>query len=253
MSEPYKTTCQIFSPEQIESLKKGGKILHDCLWEIALLVRPGVTTMELDHAAEAFIRDQGAEPAFKGYHGYPATLCTSVNDACVHGVPSDEPLEEGDIISLDCGVLLNGLYTDSCITLPVGKISDQTQKLLDATQKALEAGLKKIRAGGHTGDISSSIHEVLLRAGFDVVRPLTGHGLGDTLHQFPDVPNFGEAGKGHLLPANTIIAIEPISTAGSIDIREDPDGWTLRTKDGALSAHFEHTVLVREGKCEILT
>ena len=253
MPDSYKSTCQIFSPEQIESLRKGGKILHDCLQEISGLVCPGVTTLEIDQAAEAFIRDCGAEPAFKGYHAYTATLCTSVNDACVHGIPNSDALEEGDIVSLDCGVLFDKLYTDSCVTVPVGKISGDAGRLLKATEEALSAGLQKVRAGGHSGDISSVIHETLLTNGFDVMRQLTGHGLGDTLHQFPDIPNFGKSGKGHLLPENTIIAIEPISTAGSTDIREDPDGWTLRTADGALSAHFEHTVLVTEEGCEILT
>lgn len=253
MPELYKTECQIFSQEQIASLRRGGKILHDCLQHISTLVHPGVTTAELDRKAEAFIREQGGEPAFKGYHNYPATLCTSVNDECVHGLPNDDGLKEGDIVALDCGVLFDGLYTDSCTTVPVGKISKEAEKLLTATQEALAAGLQKVRAGGYTGDVSAAIHETLLKAGFDAMRPLTGHGLGDTLHQFPDIPNFGEAGEGHVLPANTIVAIEPISTAGSTDIYEDPDGWTLRTKDRALSAHFEHTVLVGEGGCEVLT
>ena len=181
-------------------------------------------------------------------------MCSSdLNDVCVHGLPNDEPLQEGDIASLDCGILLDGLYTDSCTTVAVGKISDEAQRLLIATQDALSAGLKKVRAGGYTGDISAAIHDTLLKAGFDAMRPLTGHGLGDTLHQFPDIPNFANGERGHLLPANTIVAIEPISTAGSVHVREDPDGWTLRTKDGSLSAHFEHTVLVGEGGCEILT
>ena len=152
-----------------------------------------------------------------------------------------------------CGVLLDDLYTDSCVTVPVGSIADTTQNLLNATEEALAAGLKKVRAGGHTGDISAVIHETLTRYGFDAMRALTGHGLGDTLHQFPDVPNFGEAGTGHLLPLHTIIAIEPISTMGSTEVIEDQDKWSLLTKDGALSAHFEHTVLVTEDGCEVLT
>jgi methionyl aminopeptidase len=253
VSQDYSSTCQIFSEEHIASLRKGGAILHDCLKHVASLVHPGVTTNRLDAAAEDFIRSHGASPAFKGYHDYPATLCTSVNDVCVHGVPNAKELREGDIVSLDCGVLFDDLYTDSCITVPVGKISDNAQKLLEATQKALSVGISMVHAGVQTGDISSAIHQSLLDSGFDAMRPLTGHGLGDTLHQFPEIPNFGTAGTGPALPAHTIVAIEPISTAGSIDILEDPDKWTLRTKDGALSGHCEHTVLVTKEGCEILT
>jgi methionyl aminopeptidase len=253
MADPYRNTFQIFSEKEIASLRKGGKILHDCLRHVARLVHPGITTKELDLAAEAFIREAGAKPAFKGYHGYPATLCTSINDVCVHGIPGTQVLAEGEIIALDCGVLLDGLYTDAALTVPVGEIDAGTKNLLHATEEALQAGLRKVRAGAHTGDISATIHEILLLHGFDSVRALTGHGLGDTLHQFPDIPNFGTAGKGPILPAGTIIAIEPISTVGSTDVVQDDDGWTLRTADGSLSAHFEHTVLVTDSGCEVLT
>lgn len=253
MTDPYKTSCQIFSEEQIESLRKGGKILHDCLVHVASLVQLGITTITLDAAAEEFIRDHGGEPAFKGYHNYPATLCTSINEVCVHGIPGERELVNGDIIAMDCGVLLDDLYTDSCISVPVGEISEDAKRLMSATQEALADGLKTVKAGAHTGDISAAIHKTLLQHGFDAVRPLTGHGLGTGLHQFPEIPNVGEPGSGPVLPENTIVAIEPISTAGSVHIREDADGWTLSTKDDALSAHFEHTVLVTKGGCEILT
>lgn len=253
MSHPYKTQCQIFSPEQIASLRKGGKILHDCLRHTAAFVTPGITTGELDTIAEEFIRDRNALPAFKGYRNFPATLCTSVNDVCVHGMPGKEELSEGDIISIDCGVLLDDLYTDSCITVPVGSVSDDTQKLLDATEKALTAGLRTVHAGARTNDISKAVHASLVNDGFDTMRQLTGHGLGETLHQFPEIFNFPQKKNGPKLPANTIIAIEPISTAGSVQVKEDSDGWTLRTTDGALSGHFEHTVLVTEEGCEVLT
>ena len=252
MVSPYQNSCQIFSAHEIDSLRKGGAILRDCLAHVAALVRPGITTIELDRAAESFIRKRGGKSAFKGYHNYPATLCTSINDVCVHGIPGKEVLKEGDIIALDCGVLFGDLYTDACITVPVGKISRNAEMLLSATAEALVAGLSKVRVGARTGDISSAIHETLLERGFDAMRQLTGHGLGDGLHQFPEIPNVGKAGSGSVIPLHTIIAIEPISTAGSTKIKEDDDGWTLRTGDGALSAHFEHTVLVTEEGCEIL-
>jgi methionyl aminopeptidase len=211
-------------------------------------------TRNLNGAAEAFIRDHGAEPAFKGYRDFPASLCTSVNDVCVHGVPGGTLLMEGDIVSLDCGVRFMGLCTDACITVPVGNIAPEAARLLMATEEALLRGLKKVRAGAHTGDVSAAIHRVLRRAGFDAMENLAGHGLGTTLHQFPDVPNCGmRRGEGPTFPLHTIVAIEPISTAGSTKIREDPDKWAVRTADGSLSAHFEHTVLVTEEGCEVLT
>ena len=245
---------QIFSQAEIESLRKAGKILAACLKHCAAAVKPGMTTKELDKIAEEFIvSHNGARPAFKGYRNYRYTLCTSVNDECVHGLPSIRALKDGDIIAIDSGVIVDDLYTDACVSVAVGTISEGAKHLLHATEEALSAGIRKVRAGAHTGDISSAIHDSLLLHGFDAIRALTGHGLGTTLHQFPDIPNFGHAGKGPILPAGTIIAIEPISTTGSTEIREDEDGWTLRTEDGALSAHFEHTVLITEEGCEILT
>lgn len=249
----YQERFQIFSTREIAALRRGGRILHDCLAHVAGLVRPGLSTIALDRQAESFIRDRGALPAFKGYRGFPATLCTSVNEVCVHGIPSEAPLREGDIVALDCGVLCDGLHTDACVTVPVGRITPRAQALLAATVLSLDQGLRHVRAGVHTGDVSAAIHETLREAGFDAVRALTGHGLGVDLHQFPDIPNIGKRGTGPVLPLHTIVAIEPISTAGSVDIREDPDGWTLRISDGSLSAHFENTVLVVEDGCEVLT
>lgn len=220
---------------------------------MAALVRPGITTLELDRAAEQYIRAQGGQPGFKGYHGFQHTLCISLNEECVHGVPGQRTLGEGDIVSLDCGVLLEGLYTDACLTVPVGKISSDAAHLLEVTQEALAAALEVVREGCKVGDISAVI-EATIRAGkCRPVRGLTGHGLGRTLHQFPDVPNAGTADTGAILPARTIIAIEPIVTMGSSDeIAMGDDGWTLRMRDGALSAHFEHTILITERGCEIL-
>lgn len=244
---------QIFDDEQIQSLRRGGKILGDCLMHVSTLVRPGVTTKALDEAAERFIREHGAVPGFKGYKGYPATLCTSVNDECVHGLPGNRVLREGDIISLDCGVLFEKLYTDACVTVPVGDISTHAQRLLRITKNALTNALAIVRAGVRIGDISSTIEKTVESEGFTPLKPLTGHGLGDTLHQFPDIPNVGRAGIGPIVPENTILAIEPIISVGkSSDVRGAEDGWTLRTVDTALSAHFEHTVLVLPDCCDII-
>lgn len=245
---------QIFDERQIHSLRKGGKILHDCLQYVSTLVRPGVATQALDTAAEAFIRDHGALPGFKGYKGYPATLCTSVNEECVHGLPGARVLHEGDILSLDCGVLLDGLYTDACMTIPVGRANPQAVALIQNALDALQRGLRVIRAGIHIGDISAAIQTVVEDGGYTVLKALTGHGLGTTLHQYPDVPNFGRAAQGPVIPLHTILAIEPIISIGKdAGILESGDGWTLQTKDGSLSAHMEHTVLVEQDGCAVLT
>lgn len=244
---------QIFTESEIASLRKGGRILHDCLVHVAALVEPGVTTGFLDSMAETFIRDHGGIPGFKGYQGFPATLCTSVNDVCVHGIPGAQELGAGDIISLDCGVILDGLYTDACITVPVGAISSQAQSLMEASAEALRQAIAVVKAGAHVGDISSTVERVARERGFSPVRALTGHGLGKTLHQYPDIPNVGIARTGPVLPAMTLIAIEPIISAGSDAIVEGDDGWSICVKDHALIAHFEHTVLVRESGNEILT
>ena len=244
---------QIFNEEQIESLRHAGKILSQCLELMGQLVAPGITTKELDRAAEEFIRDhEGATPAFQGYHGYPATLCTSVNEQCVHGLPGDAVLKEGDIISTDCGVLFNNLYTDACRSFAVGSISPEAQHLLDVDLQALQAAVAITKAGTKVGDISSTVQRTVEDAGLTIVSALTGHGLGDTLHQFPDVPNFGEPGTGPVLPENTIIAVEPIVCTGKDGIAESSDHWTICTKYGSLAAHFEHTRLIQRDGCEII-
>lgn len=243
---------QIFTPDEIETLREAGKILRECLAATALQVKPGVTTLELDDFAENFIRERGAEPGFKGYNGFPATLCTSVNEECVHGIPSKRVLNNGDIVSLDCGVLLNGLNTDACITVGVGTIPSRTQLFLDTSKAALEAACAIVKPGTKIGDISSTVQGVVEGAGYRCVNSLTGHGLGYTLHQFPDIPNTGEKGTGPVLPAWTLIAIEPITSMGGPSIREKDDNWTIITADGSLSAHFEHTLLTTETGCEII-
>ena len=244
---------QIFTDEEIELVREGGKILRDCLDFMGQEVGIGVTTKDLDRKAEEFIRSHnGAEPGFKGYHGFPATLCTSVNEECVHGIPGDRVLQDGDIISVDCGVRMHGFYTDACRTFPIGNISDEAQKLMAATQGALNAAEKILKAGVHVGDVSSAVQQYAESQGFTVVRSLTGHGLGKDLHQFPDIPNFGEAGTGAVFPVKTLVAIEPIIATGEYQVIQSKDGWTLSMKDKGLSAHFEHTFVVWEDKCEII-
>ena len=244
---------QIFTSSEIAALRKGGQILRGCLEETAKHVRPGVTTAELDRIAEEYIRSHdGAQPAFKGYNGFPATLCTSVNDQCVHGIPGPRVLEEGDIVGLDGGVIYGKLYTDACITVPVGAIKPEVKKFLEISEQALEKACALVAPGTRIGDISSVIQKFLEEHGYTPVNGLTGHGLGTTLHQFPDVPNAGKAGSGPALPKHTIIAIEPITSMGKPNIREEDDGWTIATADGSLSAHFEHTVLVTPEGYEIL-
>jgi methionyl aminopeptidase len=244
---------QLFSEEQINALRIGGEILGSCLSHMATLVKPGVQTVELDREAQAYIQDRGAKPAFKGYKGFPFTLCTSINEECVHGMPSERALNDGDIISIDCGVLYKSLYTDSCITVAVGEISTDAKKLMSVTSDALDRALSILRAGTYVGDISSIIEKTVRAEGFAPVKALTGHGLGDTLHQFPDIPNFGTAGTGPKIPAGTILAIEPIISAGGDDIKEEEDNWTIRTSDRSLCAHVEHTVYVTEKGSEILS
>ncbi len=246
-------TFQIFTEQEKESLRAAGKILRECLEYMGELVAPGISTKELDRAAEEFIRKhEGATPAFQGYHGYPATLCTSVNEECVHGLPGDRILEEGDVIATDCGVMINGLYTDACRTYGVGKISKEAQHLLDVTSNALEAAVAVTKAGVRVGTISATVQEFVESEGLSVVSALTGHGLGKTLHQFPDVPNYGEKNTGPELPVGTLIAVEPIVCTGKDGIKETGDHWTIQTRDGSLSAHFEHTLLITDDGCEVI-
>lgn len=248
------TSFQIFKPSEVDSLRQAGKILAECLELMGTLVEKGISTKELDREAEEFIRSHdGAEPAFMGYHGYPATLCTSVNDECVHGLPKDDYiLQEGDIVSTDCGVKVNGIYTDACRTFGVGKISKEADRLLTVSHQALNDAVMMIKAGIHVGDISSTVQSTVEGAGLTIVSALTGHGLGKTLHQFPDVPNYGHKGDGPVLPAGTVIAVEPIVCTGADGIKEAADHWTISTKDGSLAAHFEHTLFITEEGCEVI-
>jgi methionyl aminopeptidase len=241
-----------FKPAEIESFRKAGKILKECLEMLAPLAKEGITTLELDRIAEEFIVKHGGEPAFKGYHGYPYTLCTSVNEECVHGMPGPRELKDGDIVSLDCGVKIDGLHTDACITVGVGTISAEARHLLDIGKIALNRAVKTIRPGVRMGDVSSAIQKEIESGKCTPIRALTGHGLGRNLHEYPDIPNFGRKGTGPVIPAWTVIAVEPIVSLGSDDIRETGDGWTLVTDDHSLACHFEHTILVTETGCEVL-
>lgn len=247
------SSFQIFTPAERDLLRTGGKILRACLNETAARVAPGMRTDALDRFAEDFIRSHnGARPAFKGYHNFPATLCTSINDQCVHGIPGPRVLKDGDIVSIDCGVIYGDLYTDSCISVAVGTVSPEVHRFLAVSVDALTQACSAVKPGARVGDISSTIQRIVEGGGYSCVNGLTGHGVGNTLHQFPDVPNTGKRGMGPVLPLWTAIAIEPITSMGGPQIVEDSDGWTICTRDGSLSAHYEHTVLVTEEGMEII-
>jgi methionyl aminopeptidase len=243
---------QILTQEQIKDVREGGKILKECLEHVSSCVREGVTTLELDRIAEEFIRSRGGVPTFKGYRGFPATLCVSINDECVHGIPGDRVLKDGDLVSLDGGVTYRGLVTDSATTVILGDVPPEVRRFVSVSKQALEAGCSVIRSAHKVGDISAKVQETVEGAGFHCLHALTGHGLGNELHQYPDIPNVGEAHTGPMLPAYSLIAIEPITSMGTDRIREGEDGWTLKTWDGSLAAHFEHTVLVLPEGREII-
>ena len=241
------------SPREIEQMRRANVLVAEVLAELASMVKPGVTTAELDAAAERLVRAAGAEPAFKGYRGYPATLCASVNDEVVHGIPGDRAVSEGDIISLDMGVKLDGFYGDSAVTVPVGQVSDDVQRLLRVTQEALQKGISQVRLGGRVSDIGHAIQEHVEAAGFSVVREFVGHGIGAQLHEEPQIANYGEPGRGPRLAEGMTLAIEPMVNMGKPAVKVLSDGWTAVTKDGSLSAHFEHTVAVTKDGPLILT
>lgn len=243
------------SVEEIEKIARAGAIIAALFRELPERVAPGVSTRDLDQFSEAFIRDhQGAEPAFKGLYGFPATLCTSVNHEVVHGIPADRRrLSAGDIISIDCGVKLDGFFADAAVTLPVGEIAPEVQRLLDVTQRALELGLDQARAGNRLGDIGAAIQAPADEAGFGIVRDLVGHGVGREPHEEPQVPNYGRAGRGMPLEIGLVLAIEPMFNLGTANIRTLPDRWTVVTADRAVSAHFEHTVAVTADGPRVLT
>ncbi|MBI4364507.1 MAG: type I methionyl aminopeptidase [Candidatus Latescibacteria bacterium] len=236
---------QIHDRDEVERIRESAQIVGRCLRMLSTEIRPGTTTLDLDRLAEEFIRDSGGEPAFKGYRGYPASICTSVNEEVVHGIPSAKRvLREGDIVSLDIGVKRKGFFGDAARTYPVGEVTAAATKLMDATARALEAGIERSRAGRRVSDISAAIEREATRAGFRVVRALVGHGIGRELHEEPQVPNYGRPGEGPKLEEGMVLAIEPMVNAGTADVLTLSDQWTVVTADRKLSAHFEHTVAI---------
>ncbi|HTB98028.1 MAG TPA: type I methionyl aminopeptidase [Terracidiphilus sp.] len=243
------------SQDEIEKMRRAGRVVREVLELVRANVKPGATTLDLEKVAEARIAELGAKPAFKGYHGYPCVLCTSVNSEVVHGIPSKKRvLREGDIVSVDCGAVIDGFYGDAAITIPVGeKISPEAEKLLRVTEASLQAGIAVVRPGATLGDIGAAVQNVVEAEGFSVVRDFVGHGIGVQMHEEPQVPNFGEAGRGMKLRPGMVIAIEPMVNVGGPDVRVLKDGWTAVTDDGSMSAHFEHTVAVTDTGARILT
>jgi len=239
--------------EEVGLLKESNLLVSRTLAEIARHIKPGVTTLYLDKIAEEFIRDNGAVPAFLGYGGFPKTLCTSVNDEVVHGIPSGYELKDGDILSVDCGVILNDWYGDSAYTFAVGEISDGVKQLLEFTRAALNEGVKAAVSGNRIGDISSAVQAKAESGGFSVVRELVGHGIGKKLHEPPEVPNFGRKGSGPKMEKGLVICIEPMINLGVKETVQMMDGWTVKTADGKPSAHFEYAVAVNKGKADVLT
>jgi len=237
---------------ELELMDEANRIVHRVLTGIAERVRPGLTTRELDRWAEQTIREAGGVPAFLKYRGYPATLCTSINDVIVHGIPGDTPLQEGDIIGVDCGVVYKGYYGDAARTFAVGRVSPEAERLIAATRRALELAVEAVRPNQRLSDIGHAVQSYVESQGFSVVRDFVGHGIGTALHEEPQVPNFGEPGRGPRLRPGLVLAIEPMVNAGSAGVEVDADGWTARTKDGSLSAHFEYSVAVTETGARVL-
>ena len=245
---------RINTAEELMRIRESAQIVGRCLAMLASEVRPGVSTQELDRVAEEFIRAKGGEPAFKGYRGFPASICASVNEEVVHGIPSAaRVLKEGDVVSLDIGVRKGGFYGDAARTFPVGDISEAARRLLEATERSLLAGIEMARPEGRVSDISAAIEREVKRSGFSVVRALVGHGVGRELHEEPQVPNYGRPGEGPRLRAGMVLAIEPMVNLGAADVVTLSDQWTVVTADRQLSAHFEHTVAIGEDGPEILS
>ena len=238
---------------EIELLRKAALLVGKTLGEVGKHIRPGIRTIELDKIAEEFIRDHGAIPAFKGYEGFPGSLCISVNDAVVHGIPGNYELRDGDIVSVDCGTILDGYVGDSAYTFTVGEVSEEIKLFLQRSKESLYKGIEQAVSGNRIGDIGYAIQSYVEQFGYGVVRELVGHGVGRKMHEDPQVPNYGKRGTGTKLSEGIVIAIEPMITFGKRDIIQERDGWTIKTKDRKPAAHFEHDVAVRNGKAEILS
>jgi methionyl aminopeptidase len=244
----------IKSSQEIEKMRRAGQVVREVLELVRSKVKPGASTFDLEKAADARLRELGVKAAFKGYHGFPCVLCTSVNSEVVHGIPSPKRvLKEGDIVSVDFGVVIDGYYGDAAITVPVGEIKPETERLLKVTEESLKAGIAAVRPGATLGDVGSAVQKVVEGQGFSVVRDFVGHGIGSNMHEDPQVPNFGEAGRGMKLKTGMVIAIEPMVNAGRPDVKVLDDGWTAVASDGSMSAHFEHTVAVTANGARILT
>ncbi len=243
----------IRTADELEKMRGAGGIVAAALAALAAAVRPGVTTGELDRVAETLIRSRGGIPSFKGYHGFPASVCTSINEEVVHGIPGRRVLHEGEIVSLDVGAIWEGMHGDAAITLPVGRVSARVESLMKVTQAALQAGIAAARAGNRLGDISAAVQQVAETAGFTVVREYGGHGVGRAMHEDPHIPNWGLAGTGPVLKPGMTFALEPMVNLGRSQVRVKSDNWTVVTVDGQPSAHFEHTIAITEGEPEILT
>ena len=244
----------IKTAKEVEKMRRAGGIVREVLHAVRAMVKPGATTLDLEKVAETMIEEAGAKPAFKGYHGFPCVLCTSLNDQVVHGIPSAKTvLREGDILSVDCGAVIDGYYGDSAITIPVGKVAAGTQRLLQITQGSLERAIETVRPGATLGDVGAAVQEMVEAEGFSVVKEFVGHGIGTHMHEDPQIPNFGQRGRGVRLREGMVLAIEPMVNAGGDAVRVLKDGWTAVTEDGSLSAHFEHTVAVTKDGAAILT
>ena len=241
------------SAAEVARIAAAGRVLADCLDVLSEAVRPGVTTAELDRLAEAFIRERGGVPTFLGYRGFPRSICASPNDMVVHGIPGKYRVADGDLLSLDVGVTLDGYVADSAVSLPVGTVDAEARRLMDVTRESLEAALAQCRMGRRLGDVSHAVQEVVEAAGFNVVRSLVGHGVGRTMHEDPQIPNYGDPGRGPRLEEGMVFAIEPMVNAGGHEVYVADDGWSIYTSDGSLSAHFEHTVAVTRDGPTVLT
>ena len=241
------------SAAEVAKIAAAGAVLADCIDALSAAARPGVTTGELDRMAEKFIRDHGGTPTFLGYRGFPASICASPNDMVVHGIPGAYEIADGDLLSVDCGVTMNGYVADSAVTLPMGAVGAEARRLMEVTAESLEAGLAECREGRRLGDISHAVQEVVEGAGFSVVRSLVGHGVGKEMHEDPQIPNYGDAGRGPRLEEGMVFAIEPMVDAGGYEVVVADDGWAIHTADGTLSAHFEHTVVVGKKAPKVLT
>jgi methionyl aminopeptidase len=238
---------------EIDLMRKSGLIVAEALSRLQAMVAPGVTTLEMDRFAEAYIVKRGGKPAFKGYRGYPYTLCASVNEQVVHALPSERKLREGDVLSLDLGAIVDGYYGDAAVTVPVGQVSEEAARLILATRESLRLAIDAARPGNHLSDISHAVQNAVETQGFSVVRLFVGHGIGRALHEEPQIPNFGPPGRGPVLKPGMVLAIEPMVTAGTSEVKILEDGWTAVTCDGSLAAHVEHTVAVTEDGPEVLT